>query len=516
MEPANGDIKPLDQRKYDIILIGATGVTGGLISKYLSANAPSIKWAIAGRSKGKLDNVVNSLGSNKPDVLVIDVLSVEEKELKSILEDTRLVIDVVGPYSYYGERVLKPCIQAGTAWIDLNGEVPWAKDMMDKYQSVAERTGAVIVPCCGYDCIPSDIGVFILSRFAGKPLGMVDAVVEQAVGSPSFGTLQSFLAPYYTYPSSSILPPKGYIRDPYFLYPHRDGSTGVLQTLPLQSAGTTVKRASSNLVDSSALKHSISETTKKSSSSGGYLITSSPMEAINRPVVMRTFGLRSSVDMNGARTHDSYGSSFNYREWVLLPPSLFMNLIKMPVAYFMGVLMPFLVSFSVVRGVLKLFFDKYFGPGYGPTPELQEKGGFRWKFIAEVLGHQPSNERAVVKVEGLKDPGYGWTSAILSETALYIVSRLRDNDGTVPSKAEGEYCGETAAEVKKLVDEGIAANDDIVFREGGSRNRKGGFWTTASLGMGLVQRLLTSGHLDVEAKWEIDSDLVVPTSKKTN
>jgi len=104
-------------------------VTGGLIAKHLSANAPNIKWAVSGRSEEKLSKLIDSLSAvpdiNKPDTLVLDVLNDPESKLRSVLDDTRVVIDVVGPYSYWGEKVLKPCVDAGTAWVDLNGEVPW-------------------------------------------------------------------------------------------------------------------------------------------------------------------------------------------------------------------------------------------------------------------------------------------------------------------------------------------------------------------------------------------------------
>lgn len=72
-----------------------------------------------------LENLPTDAEINKPDIVVIDVLNDPESKLRAIIEDTRVVIDVVGPYSYWGEKVLKPCVEAGTTWVDLNGEVPW-------------------------------------------------------------------------------------------------------------------------------------------------------------------------------------------------------------------------------------------------------------------------------------------------------------------------------------------------------------------------------------------------------
>ncbi|RPB24505.1 hypothetical protein L211DRAFT_170200 [Terfezia boudieri ATCC MYA-4762] len=494
MEPSRGSpepgIKPMAGRKYDILVVGATGVTGGLITKHLSTNAPNIKWAVSGRSEEKLNKLIDKLPAvpdiNKPDILVLDVLNDPESKIRSVLDDTRVVIDVVGPYSYWGEKVLKPCVDAGTAWVDLNGEVPWAKEMEEKYQALAEKTKAVIVPCCGYDCVPSDMGVYLLSRFAGGALGKVDAVVEEAVGAASFGTLSSFLAPYYTYPPEKILKPNGYIGDPYFLYP-RNGECP--ETLPEQPTGVKFRRANSSFVYHAPLRHIGRDCPKRR---GGYLITSTPFEAINRPVVMRSYGLRSSVDGRGTRLHDSYGPSFRYREWLLLPAGPLKGGLSMLAAYIMGSFFPYCLSFSPVRGMFKFVIDRLFGPGYGPSPELQERGGFRWRFIGEALDHETKNERAVLQMEGRKDIGYGWTSIILSETALYLVDKLRN----VEELAERE------------------GDDDVVFRRNDSEQRRGGFWTSACLGMGLAHRLLGSGYLDVEMRWVRDEE-VRDEDKKT-
>lgn len=153
----------------------------------------------------------------------------------------------------------------------------------------------------------------------------------------------------------------------------------------------------------------------------------------------------------------------------------------MPAAYIMGSFFPYCLSFSLVRGIFKFFFDKLFGPGYGPSPELQEKGGFRWRLIGEALDHEPKNERAVLQMEGRRDVGYGWTSIILSETALHLVDKLRNTDGIV-SHPRNDYGGETPDIVKRVVEEWAERDDDdVVFRKKDSEQRRGGFWTTVSI-----------------------------------
>ncbi|KAI5807987.1 Saccharopine dehydrogenase-domain-containing protein [Peziza echinospora] len=502
-------IVPMEDRKYDIIVIGATGFTGSIVTKHLSHHAPNISWAVAGRSRPKLEKLAASLdplpaGVNVPDILIIDVLTEDEETVREMMEKTRMVINVVGPYSYYGEKVLKPCIRAGTAWVDLNGETPWYgynlsakeghKDMIDKYQSLAEETGAVIVPSCGFDCIPSDLSVYLLHKYAGGPLGNVDAVLEEVKGGYSFGTLSSFVAPYKMYPSSWIVPSTGYLGNPYFLF---NTSTSALPTpLPVQPTGTMKKFASKNIFYSGDLAHTSPKAEKHW---GGSLTSTNPMEGINRAVVMRSYGLRSTT------TKDSYGTQFRYREWVLNPRSGSISrlLFETPLAYFMGYGLPWVMSIPIFRNLIGYGINKLTGEGYGPNKELQENGGFRWKAAAEVVGHVPGNEKAVVRLEGRKDPGYGWTGIILAETALYILGRLRGDDGVVARPGDVDAAPPLQEEVRMVIEKGRAERDDIVFDCG----RKGGFWTTAALGVGLVERVVGCGYLEAEIGWVVDEDV---------
>jgi len=164
-------------------------------------------------------------------------------------------------------------------------------------------------------------------------------------------------------------------------------------------------------------------------------------------------------------------------------------------AYIMGGFFPYCLSLSPVRGMFKFFIDKLFGPGYGPSPELQERGGFRWRFIGEALDHKPKNERAVLQMEGRKDIGYGWTSIILSETALHLVDKLRNADGIV-SPPRNNYGGDTPDVVKRVV-EGLAEreDDDVVFRRKDSEQRRGGFWTTVSVKPRAVMGILNIDYV---------------------
>lgn len=212
-------------------------------------------------------------------------------------------------------------------------------------------------------------------------------------------------------------------------------------------------------------------------------MSSKPMEAINRAVVMRSYGLRSSVNENGERQHDSYGSNFHYREWLLTTESPLGALWRTPLALLFCYVVPFLMTLNYGRAFFKYLKDKNVVAGSGPSPELQESGGFRQRIAAEVVGHEPRNEVAVLQIEGKKDPGYGWTSIILAETALHIVSKLNSavNPEHPVTPPAGEYGGSTPDAIRELVEEGkYTKGDDIVFDKRGWEAWKGGFWTTVS------------------------------------
>jgi len=51
------NINPKESRKYDLVIVGATGFTGKLLCQYYAKTyglSDTFKWAIAGRSKERL------------------------------------------------------------------------------------------------------------------------------------------------------------------------------------------------------------------------------------------------------------------------------------------------------------------------------------------------------------------------------------------------------------------------------------------------------------------------------
>ncbi|MEO0406980.1 MAG: saccharopine dehydrogenase NADP-binding domain-containing protein, partial [Cyanobacteria bacterium P01_A01_bin.135] len=181
--------------RYDLVVFGATGFVGRILCRYLLEQVGvtgSIRWAIAGRSEDKLAALAAELGAGLPYLVAnaTDVVS-----LRALCAQTRAVISTVGPYALYGETLVKICAQTGTDYGDLTGEPQWVRRMIERYSNIAQRSGARIVHCCGFDSVPSDLGVYYLQQQAqqrfGRPLSRVKMRVKAVRGGVSGGTIAS-------------------------------------------------------------------------------------------------------------------------------------------------------------------------------------------------------------------------------------------------------------------------------------------------------------------------------------
>jgi short subunit dehydrogenase-like uncharacterized protein len=174
-------------RPYDIVLLGATGFTGGLTAEYLAAHATGT-WALAGRNPAKLEKLRDRLGLDLP-LLHADVG--EASSLREIASAARVVISTVGPYVAYGEPLVAACAEAGTDYVDLTGEPEFVDLMYLKYHARAAETGARIVHACGFDSVPHDLGVYFTIQRLPEDVPLRVRGYVQASGVPSSGTIHS-------------------------------------------------------------------------------------------------------------------------------------------------------------------------------------------------------------------------------------------------------------------------------------------------------------------------------------
>ena len=187
------------KKLYDFVIFGASGFTGQFVVSEVQriASAENIKWAVAGRSRDKLNEVVSkrteSSGDSFSDIITADIN--DYQSLLLMCRQTKVVLDCVGPYRFYGEPVVKACVEAKTSYVDICGEPQFLENMLLKYNDGAEKSGIYIIGSCGFDSIPSDLGVlYAKQQFSGTLNGIkayLDLKTGQSGACLHFGTYES-------------------------------------------------------------------------------------------------------------------------------------------------------------------------------------------------------------------------------------------------------------------------------------------------------------------------------------
>jgi short subunit dehydrogenase-like uncharacterized protein len=190
-------INAMVDRRYDVVLYGASGFTGKQTVQYFAQHvAPGeVRWAIAGRNRQKLESVKAQVGVNA-DVLVAD--SQDQTAIDNIVSQTRVLLNTAGPFALYGNAIVDACVRLRTHYVDITGETPWVRELCDRYHERAASDGTRIIPCCGFDSVPSDLGTYLVVRYMQRELGTSSRAVKayfQAYGGFNGGTLASGFQP---------------------------------------------------------------------------------------------------------------------------------------------------------------------------------------------------------------------------------------------------------------------------------------------------------------------------------
>ncbi len=364
--------------KFDVIIFGATSFVGDIITAYMMKQygvSGKVAWAVAGRSESKLAALKEKHGAEALDHIIADAS--DETALKQMVTQAKVILSTVGPYALYGEPLVKACVEAGTDYCDLAGEVQWYKCMMDKYAATAEKTGARIVHCSGYDSIPSDMGVYYLQQHAQEKLGsycnQVDMRVKKIKGAASGGTI-----------ASMINITKEAVKDP------------------------ALRKELANPYSICPADHDF--TVRQDNISGA--VFDGDYDAWIAPFVMAAVNTR-VVHRTNALMDNAYGTDFKYSEAMIMGKGSKGKSRARMLSFGLGA---FMVSAALppTRWVLEKFVVTK--PGDGPSPEDQENGLYDMRFI----GKTKEGGQIKVKVYGDKDPGYGSTAKIISEAALCL------------------------------------------------------------------------------------------------
>ena len=382
-------------RDLDLVLYGATGFVGKLTAEYLARAAPDeARIGLAGRSQQKLEAVRDELGSRAADWPLIVADAADRAALDELAKRTAAVATTVGPYRLYGMPLVEACATAGTHYADLTGEPLFMRDTTERWDAPAQASGARIVHTCGFDSIPSDIGVLTLHQAAGE-LAEATLVVRRMRGGVSGGTLASLKGTVDDIKKDRSL--AKVLGDPYALSPDRGAEPQLGKEADLRGA----------------------EYSEELGTWFGPFV----MAPVNTRVVRRSNALQDWA----------YGRRFRYREVMDFGDGV----VGRAKALGMGGGMLALTAGLAVppsRFVLDRVLPD---PGEGPKEELVRHGFF----VIEIHARTPAGERRVCRVEAQGDPGYGATSVMLGESALCLAldgERLPDRAGVLtPATAMG-------------------------------------------------------------------------------
>jgi len=378
-------------REHDLVVYGASGYVGALVAGHLAEHAPDgLRIGLAGRSLERLTATRRQLPERAGDWPLLLADSADERALAALAGGTRVLITTVGPYLRYGMGVVQACARAGTHYADLTGELLFHREAIDRFDGPARDRGARIVHSCGYDSIPSDLGVLMLHERAAADGagGLTDVgLTATARGGLSGGTIDSMRAQFEAVqqdPARSRL-----LRDPFGLSPDRAAEPTGRQP---SSAPRPGRR---------------------------------PDGTWTAPFVMASYNTR-IVRRSNALLDFGYGRDLRYGEVMGMgagPGG------AVAAAGMTAVLTGLAVGFRVapLRAVLDRVLPR---PGRGPSARSRARGWFRMDIDAGT----DSGRRFRATVSGRGDPGYAATAVMLGQSGLCLAldgERLPERYGSL-------------------------------------------------------------------------------------
>ena len=372
----------MSEREFDVVVFGASGYTGKLVAEYIQSEYGengSVKWALAGRNREKLEGIRDELGLSA-DLSILEVDSNDQDSLNAMTSSTKCVLTTVGPYQLYGSNLVQSCAKNGTDYVDLTGEPGWMYEMINAHKETAQASGARIVFSCGFDSIPFDLGVYFVQQAAkdkfGKSAQHVRGRVKAMNGEFSGGTIASLGATMATLKKKPEL--IKVLANPFSL---TEGFEGPAQ-----------------LDDSKVLLD----------------------EKINMwvaPFVMAPINTKNIHRSNALLDHQ-YGEDFCYDEMMIAGEGEEGKQIA-----------DAMTSANPMGG------DNVPQPGEGPSKESREQGNYDVLFFADL-----GEESIEARVTGDMDPGYGSTSKMITESAICLIQDCSDLPGGIytPAPAMGD------------------------------------------------------------------------------
>jgi short subunit dehydrogenase-like uncharacterized protein len=363
-------------RDFDVILNGATGFTGRQTVKYFQQHAPTnLKWAIAGRNQSRLE----ALNANVP---ILTAEASDQPAIDAIVERTRVLLTTAGPFAIYGTGFVDACVRFHTHYVDITGETHWVRKLIDRYHEKAAADGTRIIPCCGFDSVPSDLGAMLIAQSLGPDTREVKAFFKMK-GGLNGGTFASMMHMYESSANKAMA-------DPFLLSPSITRAPRDLEIDPTRETYDTDAKAWT----------------------APFL-----MSQINTRVVRRSCAIR--------------GQDFAYQEYTKFDGSMAGPLALITTAG--GSLFGHAMEYPTMRRVLRTVSP---APGQGPSEHTMDTGWFRCEFLGKASNGRTA--QAVVADQG--DPGNRVTVKCLCESALALAQDELPNRAGVltPSTGLGE------------------------------------------------------------------------------
>lgn len=367
-------------RDFDLVVYGASGYTGRLVAEYLArrnALDADLRWAIAGRSRERLEATRAEIGASPATPLL--VAPSEPQALREMAARASVVLSTAGPYQQVGSDLVAACVESGTDYVDLCGEPNWIREMIDAHEQKAAGSGARIVFSCGFDSVPFDLGVLALQdeaqRRFGGPCIEIKARVRKMKGSLSGGTVASLRATRAACNDAAVAE---LMADPFALTP---GFAG-----PKQPSDSTPQFEDC-------------------------------MNVWAAPFIMAPINTKTVHRSNMLLGH-TYGADFLYSEMLVTGPGERGEQLA-----------------TAIASGLALMREDAPKPGEGPTVEERANGHYDIVF----LGQMPDGRAICASVADDADPGYGSTSKMVAESALCLFRDRPDTPGGIwtPASALG-------------------------------------------------------------------------------
>jgi len=390
-------------RDLSVVVFGATGVTGRRVAAYLAGRAGEVgaRWAAAGRDPGKVERVLGEVGVEAPEVIAADVA--DPASLATMAARTRVVLDLVGPYTLYGEPVIEACVAAGAHYVDLTGEIPFARRMIDAYDERARAAGVKVVEVCGFEALPPDLAVLLAAETARERWGEalaeadLDVLTHQPSGRVgledlmSGGTMQSMAEA--TGGDGAEL-----VTDPAALVPDPERAAAIRRRSPIELAPRVNSR-------------------------GDAVAPMTPAAFINPAVIQRTAALLAAERGDGAEPP-------RYREGIAIPGGAASLPLRYAAAGALGAMQAGSRALSRARpsvrqraaGLMRRLFPS---SGFGPKRNLED-----WSWRLTLDARTDGGHHLRVEMDGDGHPGYLTTATALGEVGLLLAE-----DGATTDRA---------------------------------------------------------------------------------